>query len=102
MTYTRNRACVCTRCRCAGLMWPAILVLLGVLFLLENFHAFPFDRSWPLILIVAGAIWVMQSSASISGHVEPAPPLVSSIAAPPPPPPTQPPVNGDDKQVHHG
>lgn len=102
MTYTRNRACVCTRCRCSGLMWPAILVLLGVLFLLDNFHLFSFDRGWPLILIVAGAVWVLQSSASIAGHVEPAPPLVAGIAAPPPPPPTQPPVSGDDKQVHHG
>lgn len=101
MTYTRNRACGCTRCRCCGLMWPAMLVLLGVLFLLDNFHLFTFDRGWPLILIVAGAIWVLQSSASTSGHVEPSPPLVAGIAAPPPPP-TSAPATGDDKQVHHG
>lgn len=100
MTYSRNRACGCTRCRCYGLMWPALLVLLGVLFLLDNFHLFSFDRGWPLILIVAGAVWVLQSSASISGHVEPGPPLISGIAASPPP--TSTPVTGDDKQVHHG
>jgi cell wall-active antibiotic response 4TMS protein YvqF len=84
------------------MMWPTILVLLGVLFLLDNFNALHFDRSWPLILIVAGAVWVLQSSASISGHVEPAPPMISGIAAAPPPPPTSTPATGDDKQVHHG
>lgn len=98
MTYTRNRACACLRCRCCGLMWPSILVLLGLLFLADNFHLYSFDKTWPLILIVAGAVWVLQSSASTAGHVEPGPPAPGLM----PPPPTQPPAGGDDKQVHHG
>ncbi len=97
MTYIRNRACGCTRCRCSGMMWPAMLVLLGVLFMLDNFSVFSFDRGWPLILIVAGAVWVLQSSASTAGHTDPVLPA-SSLT----PPPTPPPASGDDKQVHHG
>ncbi len=97
-SYSRNRACGCMRCRCGGLMWPTMLVLLGALFLLDNFHVFSFDRGWPLILIVAGAVWVLQSSASTAGHSEPEPPAAPGLI----PPPAQPPASGDDKQVHHG
>ncbi|HUK86622.1 MAG TPA: DUF5668 domain-containing protein [Terriglobales bacterium] len=97
MTYIRNRACACTRCRACGLWWPAMLVLFGVLVLLHNFNLAHMDKTWPLLLIVAGALWVLQSSASIAGHVEPAPP-----AAPAPPLTQPPPASGDDTQVHHG
>jgi hypothetical protein len=100
MTYTRNRACGCMRCRCSSLMWPTMLVLLGVLFLFDNFNVFSFDRGWPLILIAAGAVWVLQSSASTSGHIDPAPPAAPGLA--PPPAPAEPAAGGDDKQVHNG
>lgn len=43
-----------------------ILILLGTVFLLDNFNVFPFDvwselwKLWPLILIVLGAKTLMR------------------------------------------
>lgn len=42
-----------------GLMGPAILVTLGVLFLLDNVSGYPFWRTWPILLIVMGAVKVL-------------------------------------------
>lgn len=63
---------------------PAILVTVGVLWLLDNLHAIYFHRSWPIILIVLGSIKVLQSSASTEGHrtlVSPAETVASSTPA---------------------
>jgi hypothetical protein len=52
-------------------MGPAVLVTLGVLFLLENTSMFPFERTWPILLIVIGAIRVVRYAMPDSGHVNP-------------------------------
>jgi len=69
--YVRNRRCSCLRCRARGLMGGAILVTLGVLFLLDNYNFVPFDDTWPVLLIVIGLLLFGARSASIEGHIQP-------------------------------
>jgi hypothetical protein len=40
-------------------MGPAVLITLGLLFLLANLPEYPFERTWPILLIVIGAIKVL-------------------------------------------
>jgi len=101
---THRPMCLCERCRTRRLMGPAILITLGVLFLLDNISRFEFHRTWPAILLVIGVVKLMQSNASAEGHFGPLPPgmypgvtqnvtqnSTSNIppSAPPPPAPTQ-------------
>ena len=79
--YQYNRACSCTRCRCCrGILWPVILITLGVLFLLDNIgvRGFEFQHTWPVILLVIGAVKLLQTNAPTDNHISP--------NAPPPPP----------------
>jgi hypothetical protein len=69
--------CRCERCRTRKLMGPAILVTLGVLFLLDNTGRMEFHRTWPAILLVIGVVKLMQSNASAEGHLGPLPPGMS-------------------------
>ncbi len=71
----------CDRCRSRGLMGPAVLVTLGMLFLLEQVDVIGFHRTWPLLLVVIGLVKVLQGNASTAGHVDPLPPG-QGIAAP--------------------
>jgi len=69
-------------------MGPAVLVTMGILFLLANMADYPFHRTWPILLIVIGAIKVLRYVVPDSGHINPGP-------YPPPypgqyPPPYQP------------
>jgi len=100
--------CVCEQCRTRKLMGPAILVTLGVLFLLDNVSRFEFHRTWPAILLVIGVVKMMQSNASSDGHIRPTPP--GSFPPTPPPPAVQttienaaqtpePPSSGEVKNV---
>jgi hypothetical protein len=79
--------CVCERCRTRKLMGPALLVTLGVLFLLNSVSEVSLGRTWPAILLVVGVVKLMQSNSSYTGHVGPLPPGSSFPPAPPPPPP---------------
>jgi hypothetical protein len=83
--YTSNRACSCPRCRARGLTGAAILVTLGVLFLLEEFHIARFDETWPVLLIVIGLFLYLSRAGSIEGHIDP--PAPAGALPPPPPPP---------------
>ena len=58
--YQPNPACGCGRCSTRGLMGPAVLVTLGLLFLLGNMTDYSFDRTWPILLIVIGAVNVAR------------------------------------------
>ena len=99
--YVRNRNCSCVRCRCHGLMGAAILITLGVLFLLENFHVMPFDQSFPILLLVIGSVLLIGRTGSTEGHIDPnfyagtvPPPATSpqqqwTSGVNPPPPPNQ-------------
>jgi hypothetical protein len=78
--------CVCEHCRTHKLMGPAILVTVGIIFLLEEVSEVGIGRTWPAILLVIGVVKLMQSNASWSGHVGPLPPGVYPPPPPPPPP----------------
>jgi hypothetical protein len=62
-------------------MGPAVLITVGVLFLLHEVRGdmFDFSNTYPFILIVIGAILLASSMAPMTGHVD-------SITAPPAPP----------------
>jgi|HubBroStandDraft_1064217.scaffolds.fasta_scaffold2100631_2 cell shape-determining protein MreD len=63
--------CTCARCRLGGLMGPAILITIGVLFLIQQFsNRITFGELWPVILIVIGAVKLLEATASTAGHVE--------------------------------
>ena len=70
--------CRCARCTIRGLMGPAVVITIGVLFLLQQTRGgyFDFGNTYPLILVVIGAILLASSLAPMEGHV-------SSEAAPP-------------------
>jgi hypothetical protein len=68
--YRPNEACRCARCVANRVMGPAVLVTLGVLFLLSQFHYVGFGRTWPVLLIVIGAVLLAQRNAPLEGHVQ--------------------------------
>ena len=77
--------CRCPRCTVRALMGPAVIITIGVLFLLHEMRSgyFDFSNTYPFILIVIGAVLLASSLAPMTGHLEP-----SSIppAVPPAPP----------------
>ena len=88
--------CNCRRCMVRSLMGPAIIITIGVLFLLDQMRGgyLSFGNTFPVILIVIGAISLASNLASTEGHtsgyVAPAPPM----AAPPSPQNPQGPFQG--------
>jgi hypothetical protein len=79
--------CACRRCTIRGLMGPAIIITVGVLFLLDQMRggSFSFDNTYPVILIVIGAISLAAAAAPADGHVSgPVPPAVPGNAPPAP------------------
>ncbi len=95
-TWRTNPGCECGRCRHGGFMAPAILVTLGVLLLLAEWHILSFGRSWPILLIVGGVVRVLWYAAGSSGHENPP----EAPTAAPPPAPGESPENSQ-KQVEH-
>ncbi|HEY2364575.1 MAG TPA: DUF5668 domain-containing protein [Candidatus Angelobacter sp.] len=98
--YIRNRSCQCVRCRAHGLMGAAVLITLGVLFLMESYNVISFDRSFPALLLVIGCVLLVSRTGSTEGHIQPGwtqPPIAQPPAQPwpttstavPPPPPEQ-------------
>jgi hypothetical protein len=91
---TSRAFCQCQHCRTRRVMGPAMLVTLGVLFLLDSVSHVGFGRTWPAILLVIGVVKLMQSNASYNGHVGPLPP--GSPGFPPPGPPPMSPATPQD------
>ncbi|HET9741762.1 MAG TPA: DUF5668 domain-containing protein [Terriglobales bacterium] len=81
--YVRNRQCRCPRCVSGWMMGPAVLITIGVLFLLDQMNALYWDHSFPILLIVIGAVMIAKRTASDRGHIQPGPRYY---------PPQQPPV----------
>jgi hypothetical protein len=63
--------CRCPRCTLRGLMGPAVVITVGVLFLLQQMRGgeFDFGNTYPLILVVIGAILLGSSLAPMDGHI---------------------------------
>ncbi len=100
--------CQCEHCRTRRLMGPAMLVTLGVLFLLDSVSRVGFGRTWPAILLVIGVVKLMQGNASNNGHIGPLPPGSSGFPPNTPPPSAvqdtivqspEPPSSGEVKNV---
>jgi hypothetical protein len=81
--------CQCQHCRTRRLMGPAMLITIGVLFLLDSASHVSFGRTWPAILLVIGVVKLIQSNASTQGHVGPLPPGPGYPPSTPPPPGVQ-------------
>lgn len=96
-----DNACSCDRCRMRGIMWPSLIVTVGVLILMANLHGPDFERTWPLILLVIGAVKLLQSNASDAGHVEGAAVLPPSAGTAPPPPSPDLPAGPPSGEVHN-
>ncbi|HTA58780.1 MAG TPA: hypothetical protein VK805_11520 [Candidatus Baltobacteraceae bacterium] len=81
--------CHCQSCTIRSLVGPAVVITVGVLWLLHEAHGgrLYFGNTFPLILIVIGIVHLASSMASREGHVDAAP-----LSAPPPPP--APPASG--------
>lgn len=87
--YVSNRTCQCARCRARGLMGAAVLITLGVLFLIDEITYMRFGELLPILLIVIGVMLFLGRSASTEGHVQPlraVPPTAPPPMTPPPPP----------------
>jgi hypothetical protein len=80
--------CHCQSCTIRGLTGPAIVITIGILFLLHQTHGgnLDFGRTWPVILVVIGFLYLASALASREGHVE-----VVTTTTPPTPPPANPP-----------
>ena len=98
---TVSGRCICEQCRTRRLMGPAMLVTLGVLFLLDSVSNIEFHKTWPAILLVIGVVKLLQSNASSAGHVGGLPP--GSDAYPPSaPPPASPAATPDSHPPSSG
>ena len=84
--------CRCQSCMIRGLTGPAIVITVGVLFLLHETQGghFDFQNTWPVLLLVIGLLQLGSAFASREGHVD-SQPAVPSV--PPPPAPPAPPAN---------
>ena len=119
MRYRYNPSCSCSRCRTHGFMGPAVLIALGVLFLLDQVsrtHWLRFwDSTWPALLIVIGLVMFLEHNASSAGHVPreygamppPAPGGPAYPGQPQPPAVASPPASAnwnppENPEVHHG
>ena len=78
--------CNCRRCTIRGLMGPAIIITVGVLFLLSEMRGgyFDFSNTFPIILIVIGAIQLAGALSSTEGHINGSIPPAAPGATPPP------------------
>lgn len=80
--YVKNPNCSCPRCRASRLFGPAMLITVGVLFLVDQNSYLGFDRSWPVILLVAGLFSYLSRAASLDGHVQPYGTMTIPVAQP--------------------
>jgi hypothetical protein len=86
------RTCNCARCRIRGLMGPAIIITIGVIFLVGQYSwDFSAGRLWPVIFIVIGVVKLLSDTASTEGHVDRTGWQVPPPGAPPQNPPQPPP-----------
>jgi hypothetical protein len=69
---------------------PVTLITIGMLFALNNFTQYGFDRTWPVILIVFGLLSLLRRGTQPVGNM------------PPPPPYSYPPPGGYSRSSYAG
>ena len=74
--------CACPQCTIRGLMGPAAIITVGVLFLLDQLRGgiFSFWNTCPVILIVLGIISLAAAAAPTEGHVSGSAPAAAAGA----------------------
>jgi hypothetical protein len=79
--------CTCPRCSIRGLLGPAVVTTIGVLFLLSEMGSgyFHIGYTYPALFIVIGVILLASALAPMDGHSE-------FLGAPPPENPVTPAV----------
>jgi hypothetical protein len=87
--------CRCQSCTIRGLTGPAIVITIGILFLLHETQGghFAFQNTWPVILLVIGLLQLASAFASREGHVDSQPGIPGVPTPPATPTPPAPPVN---------
>jgi len=67
-----NCRCKCPRCTIRSLRGPAVVITVGVLFLLSEMRGdfLSFHHTWPVILVVLGIVSLASSLAPMDGHIE--------------------------------
>ena len=92
--------CRCQSCAIRSLTGPAVVITVGVLFLLHQLHGgyFDFGNTWPLILVVIGLLQLGSAFAPRDGHIEAQASTAVPGAPPPPPAGTPPPVSPSERQ----
>jgi hypothetical protein len=78
--------CVCRRCTIHGLMGPAVIITVGLLFLLDQMRGgfLSFSNTFPVILIVIGVVSLASALAPMDGHIDGSTPPVLPPPAPGP------------------
>jgi len=69
-----GHTCTPGSCNPRTLMGPAVLVTLGILFLVESLGGPGFGRTWPVLLLVIGAIKLLSGNVFGTSSQPPAPP----------------------------
>jgi hypothetical protein len=87
-------------------MGAAVLITLGVLFLMNNYYILRFEQGLPALLLVIGCVLLISRTGSTEGHIQPGwtqPPIAQPPAQPwpttttaVPPPPSQQWASGAD------
>jgi len=93
-------SCQCQSCTIRGLTGPAVLITVGVLFLLHQLHGgyLDFDNTWPVILVVIGMLLLASAFAPREGHIETQTSTAVPGAPPPPPAGAPPPVSPAERR----
>jgi hypothetical protein len=99
--YQANQSGYRMRCSSRGLMGPVVLVTLGVLFLLSEFHVASFHRTWPILLIMIGLVKVLGGKLDTGGDVEVSAPPPPNSPTPPPGTPAGTTQNPESRQVEN-
>ena len=92
--------CHCQSCTIRGLTGPAVLITIGVLFLLHQLHGghFDFGNTWPVVLVVIGLLHLASALAPRDGHIEAQKNTAVPGVPPPPPAGAPPPVSPSERQ----
>src|SRR5277367_597702 len=96
--------CRCARCTIRALLGPAVIITIGVLFLLQQMRGgfFDFGNTYPVILVVIGAILLASSLAPMDGHINTNVQPVNPSAPPPPPAATGAPTQNQYQSPYPG
>lgn len=91
--------CACPQCTIRGLMGPAVIITIGVLFLLDQLRGgdFSFGRTYPVVLIVLGIISLAGAAAPTEGHTTGAVPTAAAGLPSPLPTPPQNQIPGQEQ-----